>query len=124
MISMPEDVLTTGESGGWDGNSVDSKTGKLHPNKETEMDWAEHQRIVFNARSLLAGPIETNPSDVKKAFKELQSAYTEWTSRSVVKVSKGIHQPFDKPHLQLRMVTTYTEKGVVTGETSGNSICT
>ena len=116
MISMPEDVLSTGESGGWDGWSVDSATGYDNPNKETKMDWAEHQRIVFNARSLLAGPIETTPSDVKKAFRELQSAYTDAASRSVVKVSKGIHQPFDKPHLQLRMVTTFTDKGVVTAE--------
>lgn len=116
MISMPEDVLSTDEEGGWNGESVDSHTGNLNPNKETAMSWAEHQRIVFNARSLLAGTIEISPSDVKKAFRELQSAYTDWSSRSVVKVTKGIHQPLDKPHLQLRMVTTYTDKGEVTGE--------
>ena len=116
MISMPEDILSTDKEGGWSGTSIDPKTGNLNPNKETEMSWAEHQRIVFNARSLLAGTIEISPSDVKKAFRELQSAYNEWSSRSVVKVSKGIHQPTNKPHLQIRMVTKYTEKGVVTGK--------
>lgn len=107
MITRPEDVLATGESGGWDGRSIDPNTNREHDNKETAMDWAEHQRIVCDARKLLAGPIEISPADVKKAFRELQSAYNDSTSRSVVKVSKGIHQPTVNPHLQLRMVTTF-----------------
>lgn len=78
------------------------------------MDWAEHQRIVCSARGLLAGSIETAPADVKKAFKELQSAYNDANSRSVVKVSKGIHQPAVNPHIQLRMVSTFRNAGVVT----------
>ncbi|MBX3603435.1 MAG: hypothetical protein KF863_22705 [Rubrivivax sp.] len=107
MITRPEDVLATGESGGWDGRSIDPKTNVEHDNKETAMDWAEHQRIVCDARKLLAGEIEISPSDVKKAFRELRSAYNDASSRSVVKVSKGIHQPTVNPHLQLRMVTTF-----------------
>lgn len=107
MITRPEDVLATGESGGWDGRSVDPKTNIEHPNKETTMDWAEHQRIVCEARRLLAGEIEIAPSDVKKAFRELQAAYNDANARSVVKVSKGIHQPTVNPHLQLRVVSTF-----------------
>jgi hypothetical protein len=111
MITLPEDVLSTDASGGWDGVSVDSNTGFENPNKETSMDWAEHQRIVCEARKLLAGNIEISPSAVKKAFKELQSAYNDSNSRSVVKVSKGIHQPATNPHLQLRVVTTFRNQG-------------
>ena len=114
MITRPEDVLSTGESGGWDGRSIDPNTNVEHDNKETAMDWAEHQRIVCEARKLLAGEIELSPSDVKKAFRELQSAYNDASSRSVVKVSKGIHQPTVNPHLQLRVVTTFRNGQQVT----------
>jgi hypothetical protein len=114
MITMPEHVQSTGESGGWDGTSVDPNTNRVNPNKETAMDWAEHQRIVCSARGLLAGEIEISPSDVKKAFKELKSAYSDADSRSVVKVSKGIHQPSVNPHIQLRMVSTFRNGGVTT----------
>lgn len=107
MITMPEHVLATDAFGGWDGRSVDPNTNKEHPNKETGMDWAEHQRIVCAARGLLASEIETAPSTVKQAFKELQSAYNTADSRSVVRVSKGIHQPEDNPHIQLRVVTKF-----------------
>lgn len=114
MITRPEDVLATGESGGWDGRSIDPRTNIEHDNKETAMDWAEHQRIVCEARKLLAGEIEIGPSDVKKAFRELQSAYNDASSRSVVKVSKGIHQPTVNPHLQLRVVSTFRNGQEVT----------
>lgn len=75
------------------------------------MDWAEHQRIVFAARGLL--PVGDIPFTVKpnkagrEAFARLQSAYQETGSRSVLKVSKGIHQPTVNPHLQLRLETTF-----------------
>ncbi len=107
MITMPEHVLATDAHGGWDGRSVDSNTGKEHDNKETGMDWAEHQRIVCEARKLLATKIETAPSTVRKAFEELKSAYEDGASRSEVRVSKGIHQPEDNPHIQLRVVTRF-----------------
>lgn len=113
MITRPDDVLSTGESGGWDGRSEDPSTGIEHDNKETAMDWAEHQRIVCEARKLLAGTIEITPRAVREAFRELQAAYNDANSRSVVKVSKGIHQPTVNPHLQLRMLTTFRNNQVV-----------
>lgn len=113
MITRPDDVLSTDECGGWDGRSVDPQTDLEHPNKETAMDWSEHQRIVCEARKLLAGQIEIAPRAVKEAFRELQAAYNDADSRSVVKVSKGIHQPTVNPHLQLRMVTTFRNGQVV-----------
>jgi hypothetical protein len=114
MITMPEDVLSTDESGGWDGRSEDPNTGIEHPNTESAMSWAEHQRIVCAARSLLTGQIEISPADVKKAFRELQSAYNDPASRSVVKVSKGIHQPTVNPHLQMRLVSSFYQGQTVT----------
>jgi hypothetical protein len=111
MITLPEHVLSTDECGGWDGTSVDLNTNDVVPNKETSMSWAEHQRIVCEARSLLTGNIVMSPSAVKKTFLELQSAYNKSDSRSVIRVSKGIHQPATNPHLQLRMVTTFYQQG-------------
>src|SRR5690348_17354316 len=114
MISRPENVLQTDERGGWDGESVDEATGYLNPNLESAMDWAEHQRIVYNARNLVAGDLAVaGPSDVRTAFKELKAAYEDPHTRSELFVSKGIHQPHDKPHLQLRLESTYYNKGDV-----------
>jgi hypothetical protein len=108
MITRPEDVTKVDPTaeGAWDGVSVDRHTGRENPNKETTMDWAEHQRIVFEARGLLASAI-THTGDVKKAFNALKSAFEDQTSRTEVRVSKGIHQPFSNPHLQMRTVSTF-----------------
>ncbi|QYF95733.1 hypothetical protein KY495_11590 [Massilia sp. PAMC28688] len=105
MITLPEHVLeSTVEPEGqtWDGH--DSVTG--HPNKETAMPWSEHQRIVCAAVHLLQGEPPGN-ADVKKIFRELKSAYVDPVGRSVVRVSKGIHQPTVDPHLQLRTITDW-----------------
>lgn len=112
MITVPADVLASGVSGGWDGESVDSNTGRLNPNKETSMTWAEHQRIVCAARSLLATDIQLVPDEVKKVFESLKSAYHKQPTEYYLKVSKGIHQPFDNPHLQLYLQGTFRQKGV------------
>ncbi len=101
MITLPSDVLESeGEGFEWDG--MDG----VHPNKETAMDWAEHQRIVCEARLLVQGDAP-GAGVPKKVFKQLKSAFTELNSRSVVRVSKGIHQPKVDPHLQLRVTTDF-----------------
>jgi hypothetical protein len=112
---MPEDVLTAdvGEVGfSWDGQSPDPNTaGKMNPNKVTAMDWAEHQRIVFNARGLLASwKPDSHPGHGKKAFKALKDAYDgTYGNRSVLRVAKGIHQPLNNPHMQIRVISTFTD---------------
>ena len=113
MITMPEDVLQAdeGEVGfSWDGTSphpiFDDETV---PNKETTMDWAEHQRIVCNAGKLLTSwTSEKHTGKGKQAFRALKDAYDGSNKqRAVLRVSKGIHQPETNPHLQLRIVETF-----------------
>ncbi len=101
MITQPTDVLESkGEGFTWDG------TDGPYQNKETAMDWAEHQRIVCEARSLVQGDAP-GTGVPKKVFKQLKSAYNDLSSRSIVRVSKGIHQPTVDPHLQLRVTTDF-----------------
>ena len=111
MITMPADVLATDVSGGWDGESEDTNTGRINPNKETGMSWAEHQRIVCAARSLLVTEIQLAPDAVKKVFESLKAAFNEQDSKYVVRVSKGIHQPTVNPHIQLYLQGTYRQQG-------------
>ena len=112
MIALPADVLATDASGGWEGQSMDSNTGNINPNKVTAMSWAEHQRIVCNSGGLLAGDIVILPDEVKKVFDNLKSAFTVTGSKFVVRVSKGIHQPTTNPHMQLYLQGTFKEKGL------------
>ncbi|MBN3757745.1 hypothetical protein G3N95_32815 [Paraburkholderia sp. Tr-20389] len=113
MITMPEDVLQAneGEVGfSWDGTSP-------HPvyadatvkNKDTTMNWAEHQRIVCSAGKLLTSwTADEHTGKGKKAFRALKDAYDGSNKqRAVLRVSKGIHQPETNPHLQLRVVETF-----------------
>jgi hypothetical protein len=112
MITLPEHVkfsTAEGEANRW--NGVDAANGT--PNKETEMDWAEHQRIVCAARQLVQGD-PPGGGEVKKAFKELKSAYNDEKGRSEIRVSKGIHQPTVDPHLQIRMTTKYSPNNIST----------
>jgi len=115
MISLPEDVLQAdvGEVGfSWDGQSPDPNVpNRMNPNKVTAMDWAEHQRIVFNAGKLLASwAPESHTGNGKKAFKALKDAYDGTNgNRSVMRVAKGIHQPLTNPHMQIRVVSTFTD---------------
>jgi hypothetical protein len=112
MITLPEHVLQAdkGVIGfSWDGESPHpERDDVMVPNKETEMDWAEHQRIVCNARQLLTSwSADKHTGKAKEAFKALNDAYHTPDSRSVMRVSKGIHQPETNAHLQLRVVTTF-----------------
>ena len=105
MITLPEHVLESSvelEGHSWSGN--DSITGLK--NKETAMPWSEHQRIVCEAGKLLQGDPPGN-ADVRRIFNELKSAFIDPPGRSVVRVSKGIHQPTVDPHLQLRTITRW-----------------
>lgn len=112
MITLPADVLATDVSGGWDGQSVDNKTGYTNPNRETAMSWAEHQRIVCNSGSLLVSDIAILPAEVQTIFDNLKSAFSKSGSEFVVRVSKGIHQPTTNPHIQLYLQGTYKQLGV------------
>lgn len=118
MITLPSDVLAesndpTDVSEDAIGYAWDGKDG-VNPNKETAMDWDEHQAIVFGARGLLGdgtfgaeiGKQNYISGDVRVAFKQLYAAYAK-NGVSVVRVSKGIHQPTVDPHLQLRTSTQH-----------------
>lgn len=105
----PEDKSDDAIGYAWDGKDGDN------PNKETAMDWAEHQSIVFAARGLLGdgsfggekvGKQNYISGDVRTAYKQLYAAYAK-PGASVVRVSKGIHQPTVDPHLQLRTSTQH-----------------
>lgn len=111
MITIPADILASDVSGGWEGESVDSNTGRLNPNKETGMSWAEHQRIVCAARSLLATDIQLVPDAVKMVFQSLKSAFHDQPTKYYLSVSKGIHQPFVNPHMQVYLQGTYKQQG-------------
>jgi hypothetical protein len=106
MIVQPSDV---GQDANWDGTSVDRHTNRVHPNLQSSMDWAEHQRIVCEARGLVTPnrPYLQGDSErerfITNGFFELQAAYL---SRQVdLLVSKGIHQP-NNPHIQVRTRNT------------------
>jgi hypothetical protein len=112
MITLPEHVLQADEGVtgfSWEGESPHPQyPDEMVPNKETAMDWAEHQRIVCNARKLLTSwTPDKHTGKVKDAFKALNDAYNTSGSRSVMRVSKGIHQPETNAHLQLRVVTEF-----------------
>lgn len=112
MITLPEHVLKADEGAvgfSWDGESPHPQyPDEMVPNKETEMDWAEHQRIVCNARKLLTSwSADKHKGKAKDAFKALNDAYNTPDSRSVMRVAKGIHQPENNAHLQLRVVTSF-----------------
>lgn len=124
MITMPSDVLAEAHNAADPGDddigyAWDGRDGN-NPNKQTTMDWAEHQRIVAEARGLLgdgtfgsetAGPRYITGA-VRKAFKQLYAAYAT-NGASVVRVSKGIHQPRVDPHLQLRTSTQHADSPVL-----------
>lgn len=114
MITMPEDVLQADEGVvgfTWDGTSAHPQDPDQEvPNKETTMDWAEHQRITCAAGKLLTSwTTGQHTGNGKAAFKALKDAYDGVTNkgRSVLRVAKGIHQPLTNPHLQVRVVASY-----------------
>lgn len=101
MITMPSDVK---QEANWSGTSKDSNTGATVSNLESSMSFAEHQRIVCDAKVLIATlnyPQEDQDANkAKAALMILKSAYTT-NDTGAVYISKGIHQPRSDPHIQL-----------------------
>jgi hypothetical protein len=73
-------------------------------NLDSSMDFAEHQRIVVEAKGLLQGAIGTANAAAKAMFEELQKAYNEATPGKVLVIAKGIHQVGSDAHIQVRLV--------------------
>jgi hypothetical protein len=105
MITLPADIQ---QDANWDGYSKDSATGSTNPNKESAMGFAEHQRIVLNAKALLVNlnysDADQNANKAKKALMNLKEVYTSAGSTGVLYITKGIHQPYANPHLQVSVV--------------------
>jgi hypothetical protein len=105
MITQAADIE---EKQGWDGVSNDPYVLSPVLNLDSNMNLKEHQRIVYNARHLLAGELaldDKSDTPAGRALKLLQQAYnTNDLANAVLKISKGIHQPETNPHMQLTLV--------------------
>jgi hypothetical protein len=78
----------------WDGKSQDN--GREVPNKDTDMEFEDHQRIVVDARKIFC----SFPSEYSEEFDaaevalwHLRSAYLSNVPGYEVWITKGIHQP-------------------------------
>lgn len=101
MITLASHVL---QHDNWDGVSVNSVTRDTQWNKDSGMGWAEHQRIVVEARALLQGDIATGDDAADAKFEALQATYNEDTPGIVVVITKGIHQAGSDAHMQIQLV--------------------
>jgi hypothetical protein len=73
-------------------------------NKESDMDFAEHRRIVYDALCrLLPGMPKTHKTFAQGKLVELADAYNMNDEDDVLYISKGIHQPGSNPHMQLKL---------------------
>jgi hypothetical protein len=101
MITLPADVK---KGANWDGVSKDPNTGAMVNNLESAMSFAEHQRIVCGARDLLVNmdftAVDQQANLAKAALMILKAAYCD-VDGGTVYISKGIHQPYGNPHIQL-----------------------
>jgi hypothetical protein len=96
----PKDI---GQRGSWDGFSDHPViVGRTVPNKDTSMDWPEHQSIIMKAAGLLALDVPPAFADLRHAFHGEKSVPDSGSVSTVkIYVSKGIHQPETNPHIQL-----------------------
>jgi hypothetical protein len=94
VISLPSEIQP---DGGWNDNSG------LDKNLESNMDFAEHQRIVFDALKLLAGAIAAAANAAGTTLGYLKTAAESNVVTDVLYISKGIHQPNTNPHLTLKL---------------------
>jgi hypothetical protein len=101
VIATKDSVLSVDGAAGWDGVSPHPQEGHDVANKESEMDWPEHQRIVFAAAGLLANLPTENINAAGELLVKLKAAYN--SDDYVLKVTKGIHQPYTNSHIQVTL---------------------
>ncbi len=94
MITLPGDIQQ--------GDSWDGRTG-FDSHLESNMDFEEHQRIAFNALTLLGGDLAVADNAAGQKLMQLKEAYENGGPGDVLYISKGIHQPNTNPHMQLRL---------------------
>ena len=96
-----------GKRSGWDGTSPHPQTGVPVPNKETAMDWTEHQNVVAASASLMAG---TGIPEIFENLRIALGAIDRKDKKASIYVTKGIHQPHTNPHIRLE-TETITKSG-------------
>jgi hypothetical protein len=94
MITLPSEIQQ--------GDTWDGRTG-FQKHLDSSMTFEEHQRIAFNALSLLAGDLAVAENAAGEKLKALKEAYEGGSKDSVLYISKGIHQPETNPHMQLQL---------------------
>lgn len=107
MITVASHVL---KNDNWNGTSFNTAMQETQQNLDSGMGWAEHQRIVVEARALLQGDIGTGSDAADAQFEALQQTYNEDTPGIVVEITKGIHQTISDAHIQIRLVEE-TQRG-------------
>lgn len=111
MIATAADVQ---QDPNWNGRSLVHHEGggsEMVDNLESTMSFAEHQRIVCAARQLIVtfAPDKTTwaaggaTTAALAAFADMRECYDSADTRLTLKVSKGIHQPYHDPHMQLEL---------------------
>lgn len=96
----------------WDGTSA-LEGGAVGENLDSQMPFPEHQRIVVEAKSLLASfdakaisiawMNRANGNVGAGAFGKLKTCYDGSDTNMTLTVTKGIHQPYSNPHLTLSL---------------------
>ena len=87
----------------WNGLSYNKVSMAKQQNRDSQMDWVEHQQIVFDAQSLLVSftDLMAEQDQASASLGRLKRAYNG--SGELLRVTKGIHQPSSDPHIQLAL---------------------
>jgi len=101
VVATPDTV--NGVDNEWDGSSYNKDSQEAQKNRDSGMDWVEHQQIVFAARALLVSftDLMANQDQASASLNRLKKAYNG--SGELLRVTKGIHQPTSDPHIQLAL---------------------